>query len=114
MLAQRNAQWCGHGPVLKKTGISQQQSGLDSPARLFCTSMRRTASTTTLRWRNALPTQGARLQGQLSETAWLTFATQPSFATTPGGAAPQARWSATAMLHRDFAVTMTRNFCTAP
>ena len=98
ILGQRNAEWCGHGPVLEED-IAMANNSLDliGQARL-------------------LYQRAAELLGQgATEDSLAYFRDAPDFLNYTLLELPHSNaLLPTASSERDFATTIVRNFCTAP
>ena len=112
VLAQRNAQWCGHGPVLEEDlALANNSLDLIGQARLLYQHAAHCINNDPALAQRFAHVQGARLQGQLSEDSLAYFRDTAEFRNHTLLELPHCGpLAATAMLHRDFAVTMTRNF----
>lgn len=112
VLGQRNAEWCGHAPIIEEDlALANNSLDLIGQARLlYQLAAQRINADATLRQRFA-HLQGARVDGQLSEDGLAYFRSEQEFTNHTLVELPHSGpLAATAVIERDFAVTVARNF----
>lgn len=112
VLGQRNAEWCGHGPILEEDlALSNNSLDLIGQARLLyqhAATLINADATEAARFAHL---HGARTQGQLTEDTLAYFRDEHAFYNFTLLELPHhGPLAGTASATRDFATTITRNF----
>lgn len=112
ILGQRNAEWCGHGPIIEEDlALANNSLDLIGQARLlYQAAAERINADASLQARFA-HLQGARIDGAITEDTLAYFRAEHEFTNhTLLELAHSTALAGTAAGDRDYAVTMARNF----
>ena len=112
ILGQRNAEWCGHGPILEEDiALSNNSLDLVGQARMLYQHAATLINADATQAARFAHLHGARQGGELTEDTLAYFRDVPDFKNYTLCELPHMPlMSATAQGDRDFAMTIARNF----
>jgi ring-1,2-phenylacetyl-CoA epoxidase subunit PaaC len=112
VLGQRNAEWCGHGPILEEDlALANNSLDLIGQARMLYQHAATLINADTAQARRFAHLQGARQGNELTEDTLAYFRDVPEFRNLTLLELPHhGPLAGTAAGDRDYATTITRNF----
>jgi ring-1,2-phenylacetyl-CoA epoxidase subunit PaaC len=112
VLGQRNAEWCGHGPVLEEDlALANNSLDLLGQARMLYQHAAELVNDDAVLAKRFKHLQGARTDGRVTEDTLAYFRDTAEFRNLTLLELPHSGpLAATAASNRDYAITITRNF----